>query len=128
MLQRRLHDTGSKHKLSLAEFRELNTFLTSTQAEFRQADESRTGKLGLEELDGSLKRAGPPLRCQDLLSFPLVLQSPFSACDAVCVQFARLHEYESCKEQACRPLHAQPCSDCNLACHQPHAADASPGV
>ena len=61
-MQRRLHDTGNKHKLSLAEFRELNTFLTSTQAEFRKADESRAGKLGLEELDGSLKRAGPPLR------------------------------------------------------------------
>ena len=69
--QRRLHDTGSKHKLSLAEFRDLNTFLTSTQADFRQADAPRAGKLGLEELDGSLKRAGPPLSCQG--SLPLLL-------------------------------------------------------
>ncbi|KAK9825630.1 hypothetical protein WJX81_001097 [Elliptochloris bilobata] len=54
----RLHDADGRHKLSLAQFRDLNTFLTSTQADFRRADKSGAGKLGTEEVSGALSQAG----------------------------------------------------------------------
>lgn len=58
---RRLHDNSSKHKLSLTEFRGLNAFLTSTQADFRRADAAGAGTLGTADVGRSLSQAGPAL-------------------------------------------------------------------
>ncbi len=67
---RRLHDSEGKHKLSLPEFRDLNTFLTSTQAAFRRADSPDARTLGTAEVGQALSQGGallcppPLLPCQ----------------------------------------------------------------
>lgn len=57
-LRCRLHDREGKHKLSLPEFRDLNTFLTSTQASFRRADAPGAGKLTTAEVGQALSKEG----------------------------------------------------------------------
>jgi len=58
---RRLHDSEGKHKLSLPEFRDLNTFLTSTQAAFRRADSPGARTLGTAEVGQALSQGGAHL-------------------------------------------------------------------